>query len=510
MPATADLAAAEFRADLWDEHGWVLWNEAWYSGHSVPGYGLLYPPLGALIGPVAIGVVCALASTVLFADVALRARGERAWLGIVWFGLASTVALWGSRVTFALGLTLGLAAIALLARRRPAWGALAAALAGLASPVAGLFTALVAAAVFCAARLPGLAAPRPSLPWRGALAVAAAAAVAALALGLAFPTAGDEPFGAGKVTTVVVVALAFLALVPREEAVVRWAAALYLALVLLEVLVQTPLGDNAVRLGYTFAGPVLAIVLLRTRTWALALVALPLLYWQWFATVNDVANGLRSDSAEAGYHAGLLAELDERTAGSDPIRIHVPPTRTRWEARHVAPEYPLARGWLRQLESDDFDEFQDVDIGAAEYADWLREHGVSYVAVSDADYDYLGKAELELIDRGGADAFLDEVWSDEHWRLYELRDPAPLAEGGARITALRADGFSVRVPEAGEYLLRLRYSPYFRVEAGESCLAPAGDESMTLTASGSGPQEIEVSAALSLGGLVRRDEVCTD
>ena len=30
------------------EHGWVLWNDAWYCGHTVPGYSLLYPPLGAL------------------------------------------------------------------------------------------------------------------------------------------------------------------------------------------------------------------------------------------------------------------------------------------------------------------------------------------------------------------------------------------------------------------------------------------------------------------------------
>ena len=509
MPATADLAAAEFRADLWEEHGWVLWNDAWYSGHTVPGYGLLYPPLGALIGPVAIGVVCALASTALFADIALRTRGERAWLGVVWFGLAATVALWGSRVTFAIGLTLGLAAMALLARGRPGWGALAAALAGLASPVAGLFTALAAAAVFCAARLPALAAPRPALPWRGALALAAAAAVATLALGFAFPTDGYEPFSTGKVLTVVVVALAFLALVPREEAVVRWAAALYLGLVLLEALAQTPLGDNAVRFGYTFAGPVLAIVLLPRRRWALLVVALPLLYWQWFATVNDVSLGIRSDSAEREYHAPLLAELDERTQSGSPIRIHVPPTRTRWEARYVAEEYPLARGWLRQLESDDFEQFHDVELEPDEYAAWLHDHGVAYVAVSDADYDYMAKAELELINRGDA-TVLDEVWSNDHWRLFEVRGATGLADGGAEVTGLHADGFSVRVPGPGTYLLRLRYTPYFEIDAGEACLEAAGDESTTLTASGPGPQEIEVSADLSLGGLGRRDEVCRD
>ncbi|MEO7197233.1 MAG: hypothetical protein ABIZ50_02040, partial [Solirubrobacterales bacterium] len=59
-PASTDLAAQTFRADLWSEHGWVLWNEAWYSGHLVPGYSLIYPPLGALLGPRLVGVVAAI------------------------------------------------------------------------------------------------------------------------------------------------------------------------------------------------------------------------------------------------------------------------------------------------------------------------------------------------------------------------------------------------------------------------------------------------------------------
>ena len=50
QPQTLDLSAQMFRADLWDAHGWVLYNEAWYGGHTIPGYSLLYPPLGAWLG----------------------------------------------------------------------------------------------------------------------------------------------------------------------------------------------------------------------------------------------------------------------------------------------------------------------------------------------------------------------------------------------------------------------------------------------------------------------------
>ncbi|KAA0270344.1 MAG: hypothetical protein EDQ89_10495, partial [Acidobacteria bacterium] len=147
QPQPLDLSAQVFRADLWAEHGWVIYNDAWYGGHTIPGYSLLYPPLGAWIGPELLGAVCAVVAALAFGAIAVRAYGERAWLGAVWFGLGATVSLYGGRTTFGLGLALGLLALLALQRRRPGRAALAAAAAGLASPVAGLFTALAAAAV---------------------------------------------------------------------------------------------------------------------------------------------------------------------------------------------------------------------------------------------------------------------------------------------------------------------------------------------------------------------------
>ena len=155
QPQPLDLSAQVFRAELWERDGWVVWNDAWYGGHEVPGYSLLYPPLGAWLGPELLGALCALASAALFAAIAARAYGERAWLGAAWFGLASTVALYGGRTTFALGLALGLGSMLALQRDRVALAALLAAAAGLASPVAGVFTAIAAGAVWLGRRAPG-------------------------------------------------------------------------------------------------------------------------------------------------------------------------------------------------------------------------------------------------------------------------------------------------------------------------------------------------------------------
>ena len=48
--ASLDLAAAEYRAWLFGHAGFALWDAQWYGGHHLPGYSLLSPPLGALIG----------------------------------------------------------------------------------------------------------------------------------------------------------------------------------------------------------------------------------------------------------------------------------------------------------------------------------------------------------------------------------------------------------------------------------------------------------------------------
>lgn len=512
-PRPLDLSAQVFRADLWDRAGWVVWNDAWYSGHSVPGYSLLYPPLGAWLGPELLGAICAVAAAALFAIIAARARGEAAWVGAAWFGLGATAALFGGRLTFALGLAAGLAAILALQAGRAGLGALAGAAAGLASPVAGVFTALVAAGDFLAARLPLGGEPAATSRERraAAVAVAAGAVLATGALVLAFPTEGYQPFGLGAWFPIPLACLAAFVLAPREEAALRWTAILYALLSLLALLFHTPLGGNVVRLGATFAGPVLAVALLRHRALALALLAVPLLWWQWTATVRDLAAASGDPSTRRAYYAPLLKQL-ERRIGDEPARIEVPPTRNRWESVYVAERVPLARGWLRQLESDDLREFRGSRLTAATYRRWLRRHGVSYVALPDAELDYIGIDEGRLLESGPL-PYLRELWSSPHWRLWEVRSAGSrLATGGARITAAAPDRLVVHVPGPGRYRLRFRYSPYLTVASGRACIADGGTGSTLLAVRPRGrdrmTRKVVIAAEVSVGGLLRRARSC--
>ena len=58
-PETADMAGHTYRAWLWQQSGFALWNAQWYGGHHVAGYSLLYPPLAAIAGTRLVGVVAA-------------------------------------------------------------------------------------------------------------------------------------------------------------------------------------------------------------------------------------------------------------------------------------------------------------------------------------------------------------------------------------------------------------------------------------------------------------------
>ena len=506
QPQTLDLSAQVFRADLWDAHGWVIYNDAWYGGHTIPGYSLLYPPLGAWLGPALLGAICAVAAAAAFAAIAVHAYDRRAWLGAAWFGLAATVALYGGRTTFGLGLALGLLAVLALQRRRPGWAALAAAAAALASPVAGLFTALAAAAVLIASRIQPIAtASRRSLNRAAAVALAAAS-VATVALALAFPISGYQPFTFGSFIWIPIVCAVCFAVLPVGETTLRTGFAIYALVAIAAFGVETPFGSNAIRLGAIFAGPVMALSLYRRRPVVLLLLAAPLLWWQWTATVHDIAAAEGDPSTEAAYYRPLVAELEQLSDGK-PIRVEIPPTRSRWESVYVGEHIPLARGWLRQMESDDFDLFTEGRLTPVAYAKWLRTHGVDYVAVADAEPDFLARDEAAMV-TGEDLPYLHEVWSNEHWVLWKV---APGDGQGVRLDSVGPDGYALTVPGPGRYLIRMRYSPYLEIVAGEGCLEPQGEESTLLTVpDGAGPQRIEVRASFTLAGLLRRQPICAD
>ncbi|HEY3020490.1 MAG TPA: hypothetical protein VGJ32_09875, partial [Solirubrobacteraceae bacterium] len=432
-PVSADLAAQTYRAGLFDRAGWLLWDNAWYGGHPLPGYSVLFPPLGALLGVRLVGALSVVVAAALFAALVRGAfPARRAAVGAAWFAAAVAAQLLTGRITFLLGVALALAALLAARRRSTAIAVILAALTTLASPVAGAFLALAGAAWAAGAR-------------RGTgAALAAAAVVPGLVLAAFFPEGGVEPFVPSAFWPAFAALALIAALLPAEQRVLRAGAAMAAATCLLAFALATPLGGNAARLGALFAGPLLACVPLSGRRRTIVLAGVPLLvYWQLMPPVRDAIVVAGDPSTHAAYYAPLAAELARRAPG----RVEVPFTRSHWEARHLAERVPLARGWQRQLDRERNALFYEGRLTAQRLRRWLRANAVRWVALPDAALDPSARAEAALL-RGGVPG-VRQVWRDRHWRLFAVAGAPDLAQGAARLVALGPDRFTLDARRAG-------------------------------------------------------------
>jgi hypothetical protein len=470
-PFSYDLAAHLLRAKLFKTEGFGIWDNWWYAGHDTPGYSVLFPPLGATLGVQLVAAVAVVGTAALFEPLARRHFGDGAWIGALWFALGAATDLYTGRLTFAFGLLPAVAAVFALTRGRPWLAGLLSVITALASPVAALFTALAGLAHAAGwllqhrpRRLREVAAgSAPGI----AMAVASLAPVAILAI--AFPEGGVEPFALSALWPIPVIAVLMLFTLPREEWTLRAGVVLYAIGCALAYAIPTAVGSNAVRLGTLVAGPLAALVLWRRRTVVLLVVFLPLLYVQTQAVFHDVIDPDDSET-NATYYRPLLGFLARQPG--PPFRIEIPFTADHWEAYEVAPRFPIARGWERQLDTKDNSLFYQGTLNAAAYHVWLRQLAIRFVAVANASLDYSARAEVGLIDRGLP--YLRLVWRSRHWRVYAVTDPTPIVQG-ATLRALGPDSLTIDARAPGSVYVRVRYTPYWALSGGQGCVEPDGD-----------------------------------
>jgi hypothetical protein len=467
-PRPGDLAVHVFRAELFGREGFTIWNGHWYGGHHTPAYSVLSAPLSWLVGTRVLLVGSCVACAALFERLVHAHFGpERARLGALWLGLGTVTLLATSRLPFALGTAFGLAAALALQRGRRGPAVAFAFLSPLASPVAGLFTAMGGLAYAWGARS------------RTGFAIAVAALLPPVLLSIAFPEGGWAPFPLTAYLPIPIFCAASLILLPREERVLRAAAVLYALGSTLAWASETPMGGTASRLGMLFGGPLLVCATwdrLRRASPALLAVALlgfgPLAYWQWTSAIRDIDKALSDPAAQSSYFEPLrqfLATLPDQR------RIEIPFTSSRWESAEVAPLFPLARGWERQLDTATNPVFYRGDLNRLTYASWLAENAVRYVALPSAKPDKSSYRERALIEKGLP--YLRLRWKSDDWRVYEVLLAAPMviAERDARIVLeqLGSDELLLDVRRPGSALVRVRWTPYWF--AAGACVERAGD-----------------------------------
>lgn len=493
QPPSVDLAAQLFRVELFSSHGFLAWNNYWYGGHYTLGYSLLFPPLGAALGATVAGGLAAVVATAMFGLLVARHYESGARLATLWFGAGTITMLLSGRLTFALGVAIGMGALVALDRDRLLLALPLAIATSFASPVAGFFLALIGAAlVLNGSRRRGAA-------------LAACAAAPIVAMALIFPMTGLEPFVLSSVAgTLAVTGLVYLIL-PSRERLLRLAAILYGAAVLCAFAIPNAMGGNVARLSTLVAGPISVLALTGRRHLRVlaVLLAIPLIYWQWQGAVRDFSRASADPSVQRDFYAPLLTELKTHTSG-EPVRIEIPPTLDRWEAYYVSPTFPLARGWERQMEADEQNLFKS-ELTASSYRRWLRSNGVSYVALPNAQLDYLSLRERALIRKGLP--YLEPLWSNPDWRLFAVRGTTGLVDRPARISGLGADWFDLRIPRAASFKLRIHFSPYWKILGAGVCLREWG--AWTLIEARR-PTAVRVDTNLSAAAVFGRHRVCSD
>lgn len=457
-PHTVDMAAHTFRAELFGQEGFTIWNGLWYGGHHTPAYSVLFPPLAWLVGPWVAGAMSTVAAAAIFEPLAYNRWGERARWGALWFGVGTGAMLFTGRLPFAMGVAFGLGALLAHQRGRLPLALLLGLCCGLASPVAALFLALAGVA---------------AMEWE----VALGAFLPPALMATAFPEGGYMPFDLTTYAPIPAMAVAALIVFPKEERALRRGAVLYALAVTAALLLDTPMGSNAVRLGALFAGPLALIAGKRPRTRlgmaAFVLTLAALAFWQWSSAGRDFLASQNEPSAKTSYYAPLLRFLGKQRPEDG--RVEIPFTRSHWEAAVVAPRFPLARGWERQLDAGRNALFYRGILTNFTYANWLAEHAVRFVALPDVKPDESAYKERGLIERDPP--YLDLVKRLPHWRIYEVTLPHPMviSRPGAdiRMTDLRSDEVRLDVRRPGSALVRVQWSPYWRLEGG--CVERAGN-----------------------------------
>jgi hypothetical protein len=233
-----------------------------------------------------------------------------------------------------------------------------------------------------------------------------------------------------------------------------------------------------VRLGALFGGPVLLCALWGRpimRSWAAPLVAVgfaALAFWQWSPAVRDVIKYLEDPAAKSDYFEPLRQFLYTLP---DQRRVEIPFTRSHWEGAEVAMNVPLARGWLRQLDTGLHPIFYKGEVNRLTYASWLADNAVRYVALPSAKPDKSSYRERALIEQGLP--YLRLRWKSDDWRVYEVLLPAPIVipqrDANIVLEQMQPDELLLDVKRPGEAIVKVRWTPYWY--ASNACVEPNGD-----------------------------------
>jgi hypothetical protein len=491
-----DDAAHRYQASVFSVDGWTAWDNYWYAGrYGVVNYSLLFYPLAAIFGVVTVAVAATTASSGLFALIVMHQWGRPARWSALLFAVSAPALLAAGQYPFALGTAFSLLALLAAQRGRP-WLLVAAALAtALSSPLAFAFLVVTLGGLLLGGgRKSALRSATVAIPLCAILLMLAAE----VAIYQAFPGGGPFPYPAADLAGITAFALCGL-LLARGSQLTRPLGGLflaYLAIAWWAKLFPSPLGGNATRVLDYAAAPLLALVVAvrgpQARTLGVLALAVSIL-WQAAPFVQNVAASFGEQAQSASYWQPVISFLHQ-PGRHDPANFRVEVVST---ARHYESYYltrgegeAIPRGWYRQNDFPTNGVLYDRTLSAGAYQRWLRLMGVRYVFLPvNAALDPSAKAEAALLRSGHSG--LREISISKNFRAFELPDATPMLTldaprpdtpalaGQPSVLRETREQFWLSLPQAGTYLLRVHYSPYWRVDDPAAACVEPGPHGMT-------------------------------
>jgi len=491
-----DWPAQEFRTAV----GLQAWSNAWYAGHALLGYSVLFPLVAAVVGVGVTGLAAATVTTwasLRLMPMSLAGHRRTRVLVEVAVALAVVGDLVSGQVPFLLGLAFGAPAF-LAVRARHSWLALALAIcSSLASPLAGFFVLLVGLVLL------------PDVGWRRALPLAGAGAGSLVAVVFG-GSSGSFPFDAPFWGPLLGFVLGGLFVVPRELRPLRRFIWLMALVSLALFVVPNPIGGNIDRLSQLYSVPLSILVVAaatrartrvlgRTRLTVAWIGAVASLVWIAFPVSAAVDHEAGDPSSRPAFFSGLNGFLATRSVATLG-RVEIPFTRGHWEAAYVAPHYPIARGWERQTDIQD-NAVLYHPLTAASYRAWLDQQAIGLVAVPAAPTDRGGAAERALLQN--PPSYLSVVYRDADWTVYRVADPTPIVSG-ATLEAFGTSSVTLRFDQPGTATVRVHSSPLWSA-SGAACVVD--DDGPWLEVRSDQPGTV-TAAATAAGVLPSKDDAC--
>ena len=459
-----DTAAHVYKQELLnDSLGSLFWDNYWYGGvYGIIDYGPLFYLLALLVPSAVLVVVAAGCLPLLLHLYLTKVYGVRDVLPAAALAVVLCFYLANGQAPFLVGLALMVGGMVLLSRRRRTPAAVAFGAALFCNPLS-----VLTAGVFLLADLVACAGLRRDYVVTAAWFMPFLFVRVALSLLFRQPAAYFDQFS--QIARPLGFALAGAVLVwfsgGRERRHRLTLFLVYAAVCLAAwALPSLALGNNVNRFLMVFGLP--AVLLVRGPRLAGMVAVLAVLGVAWLQ-LETPARHLFSppvpQAADAAFFRPALTQA-ARLADTD-HRLHVVALKKHWESYYFPREgYAITRGWYRQSDELHNRLFLMNDYDETDYVEWLRSMGVELVFLPHAPLDFTSEREPAIL--AGSRSFTVAA-RVPHWTIYRLRDPRPLLVGlrGApdgRVRRLGHREILLDCPVAGDYLLKVSWSPYWQ------------------------------------------------